>query len=410
LLVFAAPPNPGWPGFRGPNGQGTDANASPPKSWSGKEGAQENLVWKTELPGAGTSTPILVGDHGFVTCYSGFQVPGRGPGQAADLRLHLARFRRSDGKLEWVRDIPARLPEQERIRESHGYASSTPVADSERVFAFFGKSGVHAFDHQGNLLWSAEVGSKLNGWGSAASLLLHDSMVIVNASVESESLIALDAKTGKEIWRAKNIKESWNTPIIVTHEGRTDLVVAIFGKILGLDPKTGAQRWSCATDIPWYMVPSLVAADGVVYAIGGRPGGGLAVRLGGEGDVTATHRIWKSAKGGNVSSPLIHQGHLYWAHDNTGMVYCAEAATGKIVYEERVRGLGQCYGSPVLAGEKILYPSREGTIHVLAATPKFSLLGTNPIGERCQFNSSPALSGNRLFLRTDRFLYCFGTP
>ena len=158
---------------------------------------------------------------------------------------------------------------------------------------FFGKSGVLAFDHDGNQLWQADVGSNTHGWGSGASLLLYKNLVIVNASIESESLVALDKRTGEQRWRAPEIREAWNTPILVTAEsGREELVLARHGDVLAFDPESGSPLWSCETDIRWYMVPTAVAADGVVYVFGGRSGtASLAIRAGGSGDVTSTHRL-----------------------------------------------------------------------------------------------------------------------
>lgn len=395
-----------WRGFRGNDGLAVSADRGLPVNWS----SEEKILWKTDLPGAGTSTPIVVGQRVFVTCYSGYHVPGQEQGRQEDLRLHLVCLDRNSGRILWQRDLQPKLPEQDNIRDGHGYASSTPVADDARVYAFFGKSGVFAFDHQGQPLWHADVGSQLHGWGSGASLLLFDDLVIVNASVESESLYALHAQTGKVKWQHPHIRESWNTPIIVRHQGQTELVLAVAGKILGLEPATGRDLWSCNTDIPWYMVPSLVAHDGVVYALGGRPGGGLAVRIGGRGDVTQTHRVWTSNKGSNVSSPLYYDGHLYWMHDNLGIAFCADAKTGEIVYQERVPRVGQVYGSPVLGDGKIYYPARRGAVYVVAARPVFELLAVNEWGERGEYNASPAIAGGRLFFRTNQFVCCVGQP
>lgn len=393
-----------WRAFRGNDGYASSADRGVPATWSDTE----NTVWKTDLPGAGTSTPIVVGNRVFVTCYSGYNVPGQPAGQQSDLKLHLVCLDRASGKILWARDVAPNLPERDSIREGHGYASNTPTADDQRVYAFFGKSGVLAFDHEGKELWRADVGSNLSGWGSAASLLLHGDLLIVNASVESEKLFALDARTGKEVWSISGINQSWNTPILARHGDRTELVVAIFQQVLGIDPKTGKRLWSCKTDIPWYMVPSLVAHDGIVYAIGGRPGGGLAVKLGGSGDVTRTHRLWTSNKGGNVSSPVYHDGHLYWMHDQTGVAFCADAKTGEVVYEERIPRAGQVYASAVLADGKIYYPARTGTTFVVAAQPKFELLARNTFGERGTYDSSLAVAGGQLFIRTNRFVCCVG--
>jgi outer membrane protein assembly factor BamB len=392
-----------WPAFRGPDGNGV-APAAAPLTWS----ATQNIAWKTTLPGAGTSTPVVIGNRVFVTCFSGFNVPGGPKGDQSSLKFHVVALDRASGKIEWVRDMAPKLPEQDVIRDGHGYASSTPATDATRLYTFFGKSGVVAFDHTGKELWRADVGSKLNGWGSAASVVLAGGKVIVNASVESETLYAFDPATGKEAWRLPGVREAWNTPVVAKHNNRTELVMASFGKLFAVDPATGGELWQSATDIPWYMVPSPVVHDGVAYALGGRPGGGLAVKLGGSGNVTATHRLWTSKKGTNVPSPVYHDGHLYWMHDNLGLAFCADAKTGRVVYEERVgRGDG-VYGSPVLAGGRIYYPGRSGTTYVVAAKPAFELLATNSFGERGDYLSSPAVADGRLYLRTNRFVCCIG--
>jgi hypothetical protein len=376
---------------------GAGVGRGAPTAWS----AESGIRWKTPLPGAGTSTPILFGPRIFVTCFTG---------SPEQVKRQLVSLDRETGKQIWSTEVPGRGPEESSIRENHGYASSSPAADAERIYTFFGRSGVYAFDHSGKQLWRTDVGERTHGWGSAASPVLAGNLVIVNASVESDSLVALDKATGKEVWRAGGIKESWNTPILVrTPEGKTELVVAIFQKVLGFDPASGQQLWSCNTDINWYMVPSLVARDGVVYCIGGRGGGGsLAIRTGGRGDVTASHRVWSAKQGSNVSSPVLSGDHLYWAKDSPAILYCQEAKTGRVVYEERIDAAGQVYASAVLADGKVYYVGRNGRTFVVPAAPKFEVLATNDVGERGTFNSSPAAVGGRLYLRSDRFLYCLG--
>lgn len=394
-----------WPQFRGPGGQGTSGAARVPVTWS----STQNLLWKVELPGAGSSSPVVVGDRVFVTCYSGYGVRGEERGSIHQLKRHVLCVDASTGRLLWKADVPASLPESDSVRE-HGYAASTPACDGERLYVFFGKSGVFAFDLDGRQLWKANVGDNHHGWGSAASPVVYKNLVIINACVESESLVALDKNTGRERWRARGIRESWNTPRVVAHStGKAELVVASFGKILAFDPDSGAPLWSCDTDIQWYIAPSMVEQEGVVYAIGGRSGiAALAVRSGGRGDVTRTHRLWTSTKGSNVSSPIIHEGHLYWMHDNLGIAYCAEAATGRIVYEERVPRAGQVYASPILAGGNLYYVNRSGVTFVLKAAPTYELLATNDLSDRSIFDASPAVAGNRIYFRSDRFLYCVG--
>ena len=395
-----------WPQFRGPGGQGVSAVKGLPTKWS----TTENLAWKTELPGPGTSSPIVVGDKIFLTCFTGFGVPGQPRGDMDQLKMHLLALSRETGKILWTTDVVPELPEQAKIRDDHGYASSTPACDGERIYAFFGKTGAFAFDMDGKKLWKTPVGSALNGFGSGASPIVHGDLVIINASVESECLYGLDKKTGKEVWKAKGIKEAWNTPVIVPgKDGKPELVVGMPKKVVGFDPATGEQLWSCDNEIGWYIVPSAVHGDGMLWSIGGRSGvAAVALKLGGRGDVTKANRLWTSNKGSNVSSPIFLDGHLYWMHDNLEVAYCADAKTGKIVWEERIPRAAQFYASPVLADGKLYFVSREGKTLVIAAKPKYELLETNDLHDRSTFNASPAVAGSRLLLRSDKFLYCIG--
>ena len=392
-----------WPGFRGPGGMGISSATGLPQNWS----MDENVKWKKELPGAGSSSPIVFGDHIYLTCYSGYLVPGESQGSLDNLKRHLVCLERNDGKILWDRTVKAELPEEDQIRD-HGYAANTPAADSERVYTFFGKSGVFAYDHAGKQLWHAHVGSNTHGWGTSASPVLYRDLVFINASVESESLVALDRKTGQEKWRAHGITEAWNTPVIVkTESGGDELVVATHGKVFGFAPDSGEKLWSCDTDITWYMVPGAVASYGVVYVLGGRSGvAGLAVRAGGRGDVTATHRLWTSNKGSNVTSPVFHDGHLYWMHERLGIAYCARAETGELAYQERVERAGQIYSSTLLADGRLYYLNRSGRTFVLPASPTFELLATNELPDGGVFNASPVVTGKQVLLRSDKVLYC----
>jgi outer membrane protein assembly factor BamB len=399
-----------WSQFRGTGALGRSDAKNLPLTWSD----DKNIVWKTTLPGPGASSPITLGNKIFITCFTGFATSSREPGDMANLKRHLLCLNPGDGKILWETPVPADLPEQERVRENHGYASSTPSADTERIYAFFGKSGVFAFDHSGQQLWKAKVGDKLNGWGSATSPVLYKDFVIVNASIESDSLVALDNKTGKEVWRAGNIPESWHAPAFVTApDGKIEIVIAKNGRVLGFDADTGAALWNLKTGIPWYMCPTPVSENGVVYVIGGRqPNGALAIRAGGRGDVGASHVIWKLGKGSNVPSPILHEDHLYFAHENLGIIYCVNAKTGELVYEERLDpNPGQIYASPVVGDGKIYFTARGGRTVVIAASPKFARLADNTLeGNRGVFNSTPAFTGNRMLLRSNRALYCIAEP
>ena len=386
-----------WRQFRGPQGLGISADRGLPLNW----GPAQNIVWKVALPGKGASSPVVVGSRVIVTTHSG----------AIDqVRRQVLCFNRTDGKTLWSADVPSKLPEGRISRGDHGYASSTPATDGERIYAFFGKSGVFAFDLNGRQLWHSDVGEQLHEWGCAASPVLYRDLVIINASTESGSLVALDRRSGREVWRVGGIKEAWNTPLVVSVEGNAELIVSIPQKILAFDPATGKPLWTCATGIAWYMVPSMVAHDGVIYCTGGRSGDVLAVRAGGRGDVTTTHKLWAGKKGSNVSSPIIHGGHLYWMNDNTGVAHCVRAATGEFIYSERIPRVDEVYSAAVLAEGRLYYLGRSGRTAVIAAKPAFELLATNELEVRGLFNSSPAVAGGRFFIRSDQSLYCIGTP
>lgn len=406
--AFAAPKDGDWPQFRGAGALGRSEAKGLPLTWSD----EKNIVWKAALPGPGASSPIVLGDKIFITSFTGFATSSREPGEMTNLKRHLLCLNLADGKIIWDTAVPAEMPEQDRIREGHGYASSTPVADAERVYAFFGKTGVFAFDHNGKQLWKTKVGDKLNGWGSATSPVLYKNYLIVNASIESDSLVALDKKTGKEVWRANVSNESWHAPVFVTApDGSTEVVAAKNGRVLGFNADTGEALWNVKTGIPWYMCPTPVVQDGIVYVIGGRtPNGALAIRPGGRGDVTGSHVVWKVNKGSNVPSPILHDGHLYFAHENLGIVYCLNAKTGEVVFEERLEpSPGQIYASPVMGDGKIYFTGRGGRTVVVAASPKFEKLAESTLeSNRGMFNSSPAISGNKILLRSNRALYCLG--
>ena len=394
-----------WPRFRGPTGMGVSLAEDLPLEWS----ESKNMVWKRELPGGGSSSPFVFGDHIYLTTYSGYLVPGDDSGSQDQLQRHLVCLSPDTGDVIWKRTVKAKLPEEDRIRD-HGFAANTVATDAQGVVAFFGKSGVHAFDHDGNPLWTADVGSGTHGWGTSASPVLYKGMVFVNASVESSALFALDRQTGDEVWRVDQIREAWNSPLIVQNDRQEDeMVIAVKGKVLGLDPESGQQLWTCDTDITWYMVPTVVAEEGVVYCLGGRSGtAGLAVRTAGRGDVTDSHRVWTSRKGSNVTSPVVLNGHLYWMHEKLGIAYCADVETGELVYETRVSGAGQIYASALLAGDRIYYTNRSGRTFVVRAEPAFELLATNDLRDGTLFNASIGVSGNRLLIRSEQHLYCVG--
>jgi outer membrane protein assembly factor BamB len=395
-----------WPQFRGPDGAGQSDETGLPLEWND----EKNIVWRTEMPGAGASSPITFGDHIYVTCYSGYGADAKKPGEEKDLKRHLVALDRASGKVAWDQKMAADVPEQPYTRWilRHGYASSTPAADKDAVYVFYGRTGAAAYSHTGSQIWKKNLGTKVHGFGTANSPVLYKNLVIINASVECGDLVALDKKTGDEVWRAKSLKRSWSTPVIVDVGDKQELVVSTDGKIRAMDPATGKELWECK-GISDYICPSVIASDGIVYVIGGRTNTSIAVKAGGRGDVTATHRLWSVGAGSNVSSPVLHEGRLYFAKES-GIMYCLDAKDGKEIYKERLKpSPGLLYASPVVVDGRIYYASREKGTFVIPAGPEYKLLAHNVLkSDASLFNGSPVVSRGQLLLRSDKYLYCIG--
>ena len=387
-----------WPQFRGPRGLGVSQETGLPVVWSD----QKNLVWKTALPGYGSSCPIALNDRVYVTCYSGYGT-GESAEKMEDLTLHIVRVDQTSGQIDWDQHIQPKLSEEKSVRD-HGYAAPTPTTDGTHLYVFFGKTGVFKFDLTGNQIWQADVGSQTHGWGCGTSPVLYNDLVIVNASVESDSLVAINKENGSEVWRSRGMTSSWNTPhLVALPNGNYELVVSVDGSILGFDPATGNLLWTC-DGIHDYVCPSVVSRNGVVYAIGGRQSRAIAVRAGGRGDVTETHRLWEAKAGANVSSPVVIKDHMYWVSDRNKVAYCLRLRDGEVIYSKRFPG--QPYASALAGDSKIYIVTRNDGTYVLAAKPEYEELAHNNLDDQSTFNASPIISNGSLILRSDHFLYC----
>lgn len=426
-----------WPRFRGPNGTGVSPDAVP-NEW----GPEKNVKWSIDLPGRGVSSPIVVGDKVFVTCYSGYGVE-RGTGRLEDLKRHLLCVDRTDGKVLWEQKIDAVLPEDEYEGAgvpAHGYASHTPASDGERVYVFFGKTGVLAFDLEGNKLWQTSVGTESGQqrWGSAASPLVYEDLVIVNASDESEAVVALDKKTGQERWRkeASMLANTWSTPIVVESKTGPEVILAVDGETWAFDAPSGKFKWhSKGTTGRSGPNHSVIPGDGVVYSLGGSA---VAVRVGGSGEVPDSDLVWEGQGGGRFASPILHNGRLFAV--NGAVLACYDAETGDRIYQARLsrgdggqqaregRGPGnpgsppgrggrggwgggggfgaQDYASPVLAGENLMITMGDGTFYVVKASDSYELVATNKLADSSGFGATPALSDGEIFVRSHAKLYC----
>jgi outer membrane protein assembly factor BamB len=395
-----------WPQFRGPDGNATALQGDAPIRWS----ATENIVWKTPLPGRGASSPVVWGDRLFVTAYTGYGLTAEEPGDKGDLKLHVLCIDRSDGRILWDKTIAGSPHTQQATTRivDHGFATGTPAVDGQAVYAFFGVSGVVAYDFDGNRLWQADVGSQTAGFGSASSPVLFENLVIINASIESSTLVALDKRSGKEVWKAQGINRAWTTPCLARlPDGSYELVVNQKDEVLAFNPRTGEKLWTCE-GIDDYIVPVPVFHDGIVYCLGGRSNRSLAIKLGGRGDVTGSHKLWQVNIGANVTSPVYYNGHLYWSSDR-GLAVCLDARTGEIVYRQRLPAQGRIYASIIRAGEQFYVTTRDRGVIVLKAQPSYEALAQNVIADdENLINAGPAVSDGQLFLRTDSFLYAIG--
>lgn len=422
MLALDASALESWPRFLGPNGVAAAKAAKIPLTWSDTE----NLAWKTSLPGPGSSSPVVWEDRIFITCWSGYG-DKEGADDMAKLRRHLVCVNRADGKVLWDRTVPAKLPEDpfQGFISEHGYATHTPVTDGKRVFVFFGKSGALAFDFDGKQIWQTDLGnmSNRNRWGSAASPILCGDKLIVNASDEARAIFALDPKTGSQLWKAEGdvLHMAFGTPALAERDGLTDLLFGVPQELWALNPDTGKLRWYAIHDLPGNVSPSIVLGAGQAFVFGGYPSTrALGVRLGGKGDVTAANKLWESGSSSYVPTPILHDGHLYVINDQ-GFALCLDAKTGSEVYRERAldgggeaqggarrRGGGKpFYASPVLVGDRLYCVSRKNGTIVLRAAPRFEKLAANVLAsDSSQFNGTPAVVDDQMFLRSERALYC----
>ncbi|MBP87731.1 MAG: serine/threonine protein kinase [Planctomycetaceae bacterium] len=355
------------------------------------------------MPGKGFSSPIVIGDYVFVTCYSDAE------GDLKNLKRHFLCVQRSDGEIAWSKVVPSSAPKVRgpSFGTGHGYASHTPASDGERIYVLFGNTGVLAFDMKGKQLWQKDVGQESAAmFGSAASPILYKDRLIVTAGGESESIRALDKLTGQELWKseASSLSRCYCTPSIVTNaKGEDELVVSVPYETWSLKPEDGKLRWYAESRVDTNSCPTVVAGDGIVYVISGRTGGRGAIRTGGKGDVTESEVLWSIGGGAYVPSPVLYKGHLYWINDR-GVAACVDAKTGKEVARKRIGG--QFYASAMLISDTLYFVSRFGGTYVFKATPELTQIAHNELSDESDFSASPAVSNDQLILRSDKYLYC----
>lgn len=399
---------PGWAQFRGPSMLATNAQASVPIGWD----PDTDFLWKSEvLDGVdcrGASSPLVVGGRIYLTAYSGCGTSQQNRGKLADLKHHVICRDQQSGKQIWQRTIQGG-PANQRLSEhafGHGFASSTPLVSGNRLFAFFGTTGVFAFDLDGELLWQIQVGSGVQDFGSSASLTGHNGMLFVNASVEDETLFAIDQSTGQAIWKRDDVIQSWSTPVVAKVDDGYELILSQENWVFGLDPLTGVELWRCQ-GIEDYVVATPIVVDSIGYFTGGRQHQTMAIRLGGRGDVSATHKLWQIRKGSNVCSLSHYDGVLYAIATN-GILQPIDSATGKLLSRQRLGNSKQVLASPTIAGDHMFVPTQTKGVVVVDILDQGEVVAGNDLFDDEAFVASMAAGNRSLFLRSDRHLYRIG--
>ena len=404
-----------WPQFRGPGGNNVVTDADFPAAW----GADNNLAWKVEIPGMARSSPIVWGDRVFVTTAIEDQAPTLTARRfrGGVYRLEVYCLDLGTGSTLWNK-VAARGKPRIATHIANGYASETPVTDGERVYAYFGMTGLFAYDFDGNLVWKKDLGSyqMQRDWGTASSPLLHQGKLYLQIDNEEDSfLVALDPKSGEQLWRiARDEGSNWSTPIIWKNKARVELVTN--GKrARSYDPETGKLLWEL--DIGGGRCSASPTADDELLYLGSETrstGGGFlfAVKTGAsgnitpaEGESTSTGVLWSRAKAGpQMASPLVYQGVVYIVQRNNGILATYDAKTGEEAYKTRLEGAQAFWATPWAYDGKVYCLDDTGTAHVLRPGRQFKMVTRNTLDG--EFWASPAIARGALILRGGQLLYC----
>ena len=440
-----------WSQWRGPFFNGM-AKGDAPTSWSDTS----NIKWKTEIPGRGYSTPVIWGDRIFLTTaiptgkpapaptpanlqpasFNQQQQPNqqqsapgarpqasgeqgqrrRGPGGETgpqpEHKFDVLSLDRKTGKILWQRTAKVAVPHEGYHRTYGSFASNSPVTDGKYVYASFGSRGVYAYDFNGKLIWEKDLGVQMKmrlafGEGTAP-LLLNDRLILVFDHEGESFVVALDKRTGKELWRtAREERSSWSTPLAIDHAGRKQVVVAATNKVRSYDPQTGKIIWE-AGGLGSNTIPAPVHHDGVVYVMSGhRDPRLMAIKLGKEGDLTGSDAIvWSHTRGiAYTASPVLFDNRLYVVTDN-GMVSAFNARTGEPHYAQvRLPKSYNFKASPVGANGKLYLATEDGDVVILRMGDKFEVIATNSLADQV-FIATPAIAAGELFLRGQNTLFC----
>lgn len=432
LAVSAAEPDTrknisAWPSFRGSSATGAVTDADPPLSWS----ESKNVAWKVELEGSGHASPVVWGDRIFVM--SAIETSTEAPSPATDepeapqesrrgggreprdapTKVHrfvVAAHDLESGQRLWSTVVREAVP-HESLHSTASQASASPVTDGKHVWAFFGSRGLYCLTTDGELVWEVDLGTAQtrNAFGEGASPVVAGDSVIVNWDHEGDSfIVALNKKTGKEVWRnERDEPTSWSTPLLLRDGKRELVVVSAANAVRAYEVRSGKEIWR-VSGLGLNVVPTPVADDTTVWVMSGwREAHGMAVRYpGAKGDLTGTDRVvWETDRGlSYVPSAVLLDGRIYFFQRFTGILSCFTLTTGKPCYDQqRIENHENVYASPVAAGDRIYSVTRDGGAVVFSTGDEFEVLGRSELDD--VFNATPAIVGDSLILRGDRFLY-----
>ena len=403
-----------WPQWRGPYASGVSRRANPPTEWS----ETKNIRWKVEIPGRGSASPVVWGDRLLLVSAVPVGVQGAASHEARVgiqprevHRFIVMAIDRRSGRVVWERTAREERPHEPSMKDGT-WASSSAITDGQRVFAFFESSGLYAYDMEGTLLWQKQLGEKKmfgDVGESGATPVLHGNRLVVAWDHQGSSfVVALDARTGEEIWRAgRQEVDAWATPLIVEHDGRAQVVTAAEKRLRSYDLETGRIVWE-SEGLTMNPIPSPVGEDGMVFATSGFRGSNLkAIRLAdARGDITGSKAIaWTLDRDTPyVPSPLLYDGVLYLLKSNSGILSAFDAVTGKPHYQlQRLAGVSEVYSSPVGARGRVYVTSRDGKTLVIRHGATYEVLAENTLDDG--FDASAALVDGDIYLRGYRYLY-----
>lgn len=402
-VLFASAPisSQEWPQFRGPTGQGHAAARDVPLQWS----ETQNLRWKVPVDGAGWSSPVVSNDRVWLT--TAVDIPGT-PRESAGLSLRALAFDVETGRR--VVDVEVfRLARRRPLNPKNSFASPTPIVDGDRVYVHYGADGTAALSVSGDVLWSARFPYESQHGGGGSPVLYRDLLIInCDGNGREAFVVAIEARTGKERWRRAR-RDPWDqaytTPLIISVDGRDQVISVGAYRTEAYDPETGADIWRVSYEDGFSNVPRPVFGQGLVFiATGFQQPTLMAVRPDGAGDVTRSHVAWTLTRGAPFTpSPLLVGDELYVVSD-TGVLTVVEAKSGAVRYQQRLGG--NYSASPILADGRIFFSSEEGTTTVVKPGRFFARLASNTLDGAIL--ASMAVTDRAIYVRTDRHLYRIG--